>query len=492
MFFRIARALRGGASEPSLKKLRRKLLIVNIIGLTLVIVGSFCMIYIASYNRVQNEIDKALFSIPPGVLENVMLSQRGDGTAVASGPPGNNDLTVSGNPFIPIDYSKSFVANIERDGRITVFSLLELSNEDYAGAIEDALAGRELTGDIEKAVPSDPDAAADRMHTGAVTIAGRAWKYSLEFAGAGANPVQGQLRANEYSSIVFLDIEDANRRLRELALILVASGIVAIAVILLLSVLVINRAIRPVEESMARQRRFVADASHELKTPIAVIAANAEAAKDAEAPACWIDNIADEASRMSGLVDNLLALAKSEEKKAEKTAFDLVGVVCEEADRIEAFLFEKNVVFDFDLRAPQGKPLIVRSDREKLRTVLSILLENAVKYTPPGGRVAIQAGVGEDGAFVAVSNTGAYILPEMLTRIFDRFYRADPSRSSETGGHGIGLSIAKTLAETLGGGLAATSNLRVIDNQCATPDLQIKGAAINTFTFLFPGYRDGK
>lgn len=234
-----------------------------------------------------------------------------------------------------------------------------------------------------------------------------------------------------------------------------------------------------------RQRRFVADASHELKTPIAVIAANAEAAKGAliqepaqagedgeHVTAHWVENIADEAARMSGLVNNLLALAKAEEQKPELTSFDLVSAVCEEADRVEAFLFEKNVVFDFELRGAQDGTLKVRSDRAKVQAALSVLLENAVKYTPEGGRVAVTVASVSRRAFVSVANTGAYLPPADLAHIFDRFYRADRSRGSETGGHGIGLSLAKEIVKALGGELTAASAPRA------------QGGAVNTFTLF--------
>ncbi|MCL2112277.1 MAG: HAMP domain-containing histidine kinase [Clostridiales bacterium] len=240
-----------------------------------------------------------------------------------------------------------------------------------------------------------------------------------------------------------------------------------------------------------------------------------------------MENIADEAGRMSELVDNLLALAKAEEKQATVESFDLVAAVCEEADRVEAFLFEKGVAFGFEMRGSDGglggsrvtavgeasawiasgsdggtvgasETLTVRTDRAKVQAALSVLLENAVKYTPPGGRVTIAIGGGAEnlarngsgsgrhkgaavdrmdsvkrvGAYVSVSNTGPYIPPDDLEHIFDRFFRSDPSRSSETGGHGIGLSIAKELARSIGGDLTAAS----------TP--QADGEAVNTFTLF--------
>ena len=490
MIARILSSLRGGAAEPALKKLRNRLLVVNLISLTLVVAVAFSIIYINFYNRTQNEIEKSLASIPRGVLENAMLSRQNNdaaGTVITASEDGmvfGGSITINGGPRIPVDYSKSFVANIMEGGETTVFSMLDLDNEDYVGAIKTALTNGTPSGDV--------------------TIAGRSWRYSMDLGPAISRP--GAFTAYQ-SSIVFLDVEDTNRRLGELALSLFVIGVVAVGAILLISLLVANRAIRPVEESMGRQRRFVADASHELKTPIAIIAANAEAAKDAvcetidnpmifpgygveaagkEEVARWIDNITYEANRMGSLVENLLTLAKAGERRADNASFDLVGAVYEEADRVEAFLFEKNISFDIDLLSPPESFKSVCSDREKVQAVLSVLLENAVKYTPEDGCASIAVGNGtgnkydqdvmkgaknnKHAVYVEVSNTGEYIAPDDLERIFDRFFMADRSRNSEAGGHGLGLSIAKEIALSLGGELTAGSI------QCAD------GSAINTFT----------
>jgi len=467
-------ALHGSAAEPALKRLRNKLLAVNVISLTLVIAVSFSIIYFNFYNRTQSDIDNALLSIPRGVLENVMLSQQSGGAANANSPssadaPPGGQITISGEPRIPVDYTKSFVANIASDGSITVFSMLDMDNDTYLGAIEAALE--------------------ESASSGSVSIADRAWRFSIEQSATSFTPYK--------YSIVFLDIQDANRGVNALAASLFVIGIIAVGAIFLISLFAANRAIRPVEASMIRQRRFVADASHELKTPIAVIAANAEAANDAAYEvekwaaetgnegevagiSRWIGNIADEATRMGELVESMLKLAKAEEKQADLVVFDLVGAVCEEADRVEAFLFEKDISFDFELKAPETEQVTICSDRSKVQAAISVLLENAVKYTPEKGRVTMTVckgnGNGNGGtkatnnASVSVSNTGPYIPPEDLAQIFDRFFRADPSRSSETGGHGIGLSIAKEIARTLGGELTAAS---VQDET---------GEAVNTFT----------
>ena len=430
-------------AEPSLKKLRNKLLLINLIGLTLIITISFSMIYINFYNRAQNEIRQTLNSIPRSVQENEILTSGYSVTSVTAGGHGGDNLTIIGGGRLPVDYSKSFIVNISEEGYASIFSILNINEDSYLQAIESVLAAGSVTGVTE--------------------LDGRYWAYDVK----GGTGYQG---SSYVLSIVFLDIHETNNNLNALLISLIIIGIIAVGVIFMISMLVSNRAIRPVEENMVRQRRFVADASHELKTPIAVIAANAEAAAGAEASgtAKWIGNISDEANRMNELVDSLLSLAKAEEKKVDKSEFDLISAVREETDRIEVFLFEKELTFNFETDAPDTEPVMIVSDKAKIQAILSALLENAAKYTSPHGSVTVRAGRNS----VSVSNTGAFIPAENLEHIFDRFYRIDPSRNSETGGHGIGLSIAKEIAGALGGDLKAES----------VP--QNENEAINTFTLF--------
>ena len=462
MLSKIIATLRTVVTEPSLRKLRNRLLTVNLISLTLVIVVAFTLIFVDYYNRAQNEIEATLDSIPPGVLENLLRSQQAPATT-GFAEAEDGEITISGEPVIPADYSKSFVVNILSDGTVTVFSMLDFTYDDYAYAVTTALEKRASEGELN--------------------MADRKWRYSVKEP---PEHLRGRVSAAYESSIVFLDVDEASRGIRDLAISLFVIGILAIGAILLVSLLVANRAIRPVEEIMSRQKRFVADASHELKTPIAVIAASAEAAKDEagehKGVTRWIDNIADEAHRMDGLVKSLLALAKAEEIQGIETEFDFYEAIREEAVRVETFLFERNIVFSFEPPPGDDGPLTIRSDRAKVRSILSVLIENAVKYTPDGGHVTITAGrTKEDGekaerskgkARVAVANTGEFIPPEDVERLFDRFYRTDRSRNSETGGHGIGLSIANEIALSLGGTITAAS------------EKQADGSAVNTFTLF--------
>ena len=459
-----------------LKKLRNRLLLINVISLSIVVAGALCAIYVAMYYQEQREINLRLSAIPRDVMENILLAQQESGNngtssaanadaganasdtglPVVMGPPGG--MTINGEPNISVDYSKSFVVNVFADNQATVFSHLEIPQSQYQAAIQAVLTRGAAQGELR--------------------LSGREWRYSL----LAHEPTAA---APYVSSIVFLDVNDVHRYLGSLMLSLFVIALCAVGAAVFVSSRVANRAILPAEAGMKRQNRFVADASHELKTPLAIIAMNAEAARYSEDPAPWLSNIEDEAARMDRLIENLLNLARAEDAHIERVPFDLIQAVEEETQRVSAVLFEKSAVLAFE--APvlpgSGSEIIVRSDREKLMQILSILLENAMKYTPANGRVTVRVIRDVSAAEVAVSNTGAYINPNDRTHIFERFFRTDRSRNSNTGGHGLGLSIAKELAGRLGATIAVRSE-RIALPEGALPVAEAD--ALNTFTLRIP------
>lgn len=447
----------GGKStlDPSLRKLRNRLLSINIISLTVVVLASMSIVYFSMLRSVQNEIEERLRGIPPGVAENVRLwhgfrdstiSLTQDNTAFAFGGGiivGGVILVEDAGRF-PVDYDKSFVANVLPDGQVTVFSLIEMSDLEYTNAIQTALAMEERRGTYRDFGGGSPP----------LFINGESWSYRI------VTTLQGASDLAEYqTSIVFLNIEEETSRLRALGISLMSICSGWILIILLLGYYFANRAIAPVQASMDRQRRFVADASHELKTPITVIAMNAEAArgsKDNDEITNNLNNIEVETSRMGVLVHDLILLAREEEIKPMPSQFNLIETLEEETRRIETVLFEKGIELVFQ---KPDVPVSVYTDREKLKAIISILLDNAVKYTKDGGYVKaiVVPGSGKTHARIVIENLGAYIPREDLPHIFDRFYRGDKSRNSSTGGHGMGLAIAKEITKRLGIQLKAES-----------------------------------
>jgi two-component system, OmpR family, sensor histidine kinase CiaH len=216
-----------------------------------------------------------------------------------------------------------------------------------------------------------------------------------------------------------------------------------------------GKTLRPVRVAFARQHAFVSDASHELRTPLAVIRANAEFLQQEQPENVEARDIVSETDRLSSLVDALLAVARDDDRgaKALHTQVDLTEVV--EAT-VASF---QTVTADHELELTHATPenLMVMGDRDQVRQVLVILLDNAVRYTPAGGRIHVQAR--EDGkeAVLTVHDTGIGIPEEALPRVFERFYRADDARNRQSGGVGLGLAIARELVTRHSGRISVTS-----------------------------------
>jgi signal transduction histidine kinase len=216
------------------------------------------------------------------------------------------------------------------------------------------------------------------------------------------------------------------------------------------------------EETLDRQRRFVADASHELRTPLTSIHSYAQmleewALSDPQIGPESVAAIKRESERMKGLVENLLVLARGDEgMKLNLKDNDLTEVVEEAAESARASVNGK-VLIEFPTPQQTTRRVSAVFDRERLRQALSILLDNAVKYSPEGGRVTIRIAEEDGSVGVEVADTGIGIPQDQIPHIFERFYRAEEARSTE--GLGLGLSIARQIAEDHRGTIEVQSKL---------------------------------
>jgi two-component system phosphate regulon sensor histidine kinase PhoR len=229
------------------------------------------------------------------------------------------------------------------------------------------------------------------------------------------------------------------------------------------------------------RRDFVANASHELRTPLTSIRGFVEALEDGalqepERSGRFLAKIRTHADRMAALVEDLLELSRIEsgeqppsfhETAPAELAEDVMNWFEEAAGRKAIALAHEN-----------GGAPSVRTDPDRMRRVLENLVDNAIKYTPEGGRVVIRSAPGRDGgALLEVEDSGPGIAPEHLPRLFERFYRVDQARSRELGGTGLGLAIAKHLAESIGASVSVTSQLgRGTTFAVAVPDRDERGA----------------
>jgi signal transduction histidine kinase len=213
------------------------------------------------------------------------------------------------------------------------------------------------------------------------------------------------------------------------------------------------------EEALSRQRRFAADASHELRTPLTSISGHARMLDewalegDRGKARRSVGAIRREAGRMRSLVESLLTLTRGDEgAPMEVGRYDL-GAVAKEATQSAA---NGRVSVEF---VPSEHEVMATFDRERIMQVASILLDNAVKYTPDGGSVTVRVEEEDDGVALAVSDSGVGISEDQLPLVFERFYRTDAARAEE--GVGLGLSIARQIAEAHGGTIRATSKVGV-------------------------------
>jgi two-component system OmpR family sensor kinase len=225
----------------------------------------------------------------------------------------------------------------------------------------------------------------------------------------------------------------------------------------------LEKTLTRLEETIDRQRRFVADASHELRTPLTSIHSYAQvleqwALRDPQIGPESVAAIKRESERMKGLVENLLELARGDEgMKLHLKVNNLTDVAEEAAESARAAVNGKALI-EFPAPKQRIREVSAIFDRERLRQALSILLDNAVKYTPEGGRVTMRI-VEQDGSVgVEVSDTGIGIPEDQIPHVFERFYRAEEARSTE--GLGLGLSIARQIAEDHGGSIEARSKPR--------------------------------
>lgn len=249
------------------------------------------------------------------------------------------------------------------------------------------------------------------------------------------------------------DIRAAARH-KVLSMLALSTGGVALCWLGMLALVMVlsRRSIRPIALSIEKQKEFVTNAGHELKTPLAIIRANTEAMELHQGENKWTRNIKAQTLRLGGLMENLLTLARMEETDALPPArpVDLSSLARESAESFREAAALRGILLE-EIIDPA---VILQGDREHLAQLLSILLDNGVKYTDPGGAIRLTLTGEGKGARLRVENAPARLEGE-TARLFDRFYRGDPARTQRTGGCGIGLSAAQAIVRAWRGTITA-------------------------------------
>ena len=324
------------------------------------------------------------------------------------------------------DLVAGFVVTLDSDGGVTDISTSSVTVSDETAA---TLAAQVLSGDA---------------------ASGMIRSYSLRYLVVVENGV---------TRIAFLDASSDITAMSELIITSLLVGALALLAFFFASLFLANLALKPVEVAWNRQKQFVADASHELKTPLTVILANqkillSHASHTVAQERQWIENTQSEGSRMKSLIEDLLFLAKTDAGKSKETLNEvsLSDIAQGTLLSFASLAFEAGVSLDDDIQ-PDVR---LTGNEPQLRRLCGILLDNAVKYADAKGSVRVELRADGANARLCVFNSGAPIPESELTHLFERFYRVDRARSA--GGFGLGLSIADSIVRTHGGRISVASS----------------------------------
>ena len=395
-----------------IRTLRRKFILINMALVTLVLLIVFAAMMVSALRQAQGKVDATL-------TETLARSSQGGPTVPELGKRRGEGARR--------DLLPSFLVELDASGALLQSSFFNVS-------VSDAV----LTDAIAQVLSADD---------GAGNVRGYALAYLARYSSAGTR-------------IAFAVTDGVQTDVRTQALTSLIVGVCGLVAFFGISVFLSSVALRPAERAWQQQRQFVADASHELKTPLTVILANTDILlKHPDEPVSaqlrWVENTRAEGMRMKGLIDDLLYLARMDVTAAPVQAtFSLSDAVWSAALPFEAVAFERNV--HLELQIADGVSLT--GNEAQIRQLVAILLDNAVKYADANGTATLSLSPEPDGARLAAHNTGAPIDKADLPHVCERFYRAEASRDRRTGGFGLGLAIAQSIAEQNGALITVTSD----------------------------------
>ncbi len=421
------------------KKLRNRLLLVNMIIISALLLGSFAVIYIITYQNIYNTTSDNLIQVlefehrmrapaPPDGIEIIHDPESAQPIRQRRNPEPEARPEMPGSIDRRADMMAQFVITISKDGEIT----------DIHSPFEIDIENNSL--DIDKIISDE-----GVMHI--ISYSGGYWAYLTQ-------------KEPDGYRVGFVDYTSERHILFNLLIILTAVWIAALAVTFIISLSNANKSIKPVEDSYNRQKQFVADASHELKTPLTTINTNIDVLLSHPESTIgeekkWLYYLKSETERMTKLTNDLLYLARLDHTEDEPVK--CISSLSEAAENViltmEAVAFEKNISFNYDIEPG----ISVYAPDEQMKQTMMILLDNAIKYTPVGGIINMSLEKEKNDAILKVRNSGEGIDKEDLKHIFDRFYRADKSRARESGGYGLGLAIAKSICDSCGGEIEVES-----------------------------------
>lgn len=390
------------------KKLKIKFVLINMGLLTAVFIGIFGTIYLSTAYSMEKDMRMQLWS-------NMMVSPQ--------------------------------QKPIPKDDRMDMTIKIDLDNTNEIVSISSKLNTDDL--DINNIVTNIIDNSKE-MDT--IKINGESFAYLKQDIGNGQR-------------IVLMSKSFQQDMLWSLLKIFIGVGSLSLVILFFISIYFTNKAINPLEETFKKQKQFIADASHELRTPLTIIKTNVSILKENELDTIhsqkkWINYIDSQASRMSTLINEMLSLANldANRSKQEKININLSNLVTDSLLVFEVVIFEKGLVLEEGV----GDNIFIKGEQDQIKKLISILMDNAIKYTNKNGKISVSLISEKNKAKLVIKNTGEGIGNEHLDKIFERFYRVDDSRDRGTGGYGLGLSIAKAIVDDHKGKIYAES---IINNE---------------------------
>ena len=385
-------------------KLKKKFIFINMSLLTLVFIVIFGSIYIFTTISMDRELEHE--------LRGLIYNQK---------KPGLDMPMLSSSIIIELD-SENNIAKVS--------TFMEVEEESLENTIYEIIKQEDKYGKIK--------------------LEGSSYGYLKDYSTKGIK-------------IALMSRQPQMNVLNNLLKVFISIGSISLILLLLISIYLTNRTIKPIKETFEKQKQFIANASHELKTPLAIIKTNnslvlSNKSATVESQGKWLNYINNQIERMSELLDEMLTLAKLDTNKELKefSEFDFSKLVNNILLTFEAVIFENRIQLESNIL----KDIKLKGDKESIKRVVIILLDNAIKYTNKNGKINVDLVQEKNRIKLKVKNTGEGIEKEDLEKVFERFYRVDSSRARETGGYGLGLSIAKSIVESHNGKIYAESNIR--------------------------------
>lgn len=409
-----------------IRKLRARIIIINMALMGIVILAIFTTVCVNSYSNAVNDMERGL---------NQVVGNRDfdrDRATDDNAPPFDKESKGSfkQKPNIhdnePMQISSYVIVELDDDGNITN------TTENNVSIDAD---------DLEECV---------KLARQSNSISGQIGDYRLMYV---------KHDFMEVHKIVFASNNMVFANLRNTLLVSIGLFFGSMVIIFLISLWLSGLAVKPVKKAWEQQKQFVADASHELKTPLTVILANnnimmSHPQSRVTDERQWLESTEEEAQHMKQLIDQMLFLAKSDagNTQVQLSEVNLSEIVEGSALNFEPVAFEREVLIDTDIRPD----ILMQGNQLQLNQLAHILIDNAVKYAEDNSTVTIALHKHGDGTEFTVNNKGSVISKEEMEHIFDRFYRAEKSRTTK--GYGLGLAIAQRVVEDMNGKITVQSN----------------------------------